>query len=194
MTAEAPARAACSICLTALEASDAVTSCPACAAPYHAECWSENGGCAVYGCRMVPTTDGLKALEIPPAFWGREDKNCPKCDKLIAAMAVRCRHCGAAVEARPEARDAYDRRQARRERAPALRRGAVLMVILSLVPVVAAVAAIIGWLFYRAHREEIRKVPGSADGLYRIAIGVATTQSVIIVFALVGFWIKNAMR
>ena len=183
----------CAICLTSLGADDAATACPACGAPYHAECWSDNGGCAVYGCRMVPTTEGLKPLEIPPAFWGREDKNCPVCNALIAAMAVRCRHCGAAVEARPEEKSVYARRQARRERAPALRRGAMTLVILSLVPILAAFAALGGWLFYRRNRDEIRRLPGSADGLYRIAIAVATAQSVIIVLALAGFWVRGAI-
>jgi hypothetical protein len=184
---------ACSICLTSFEPDDARTSCPSCNAPYHAECWSENGGCAVYGCRMVPTTEGLKPLEIPPAFWGREDKNCPVCNMQIAAMAVRCRHCGAAVEARPEEKASYERRQARRERAPMLRRGAVGMIVLSLIPIVAAFAAVGGWIFYRSNRDEIRKVPGSCDGLFRIAIGVATAQSVIITLALIGFWIKSSI-
>jgi ribosomal protein L40E len=183
----------CSICLSPFTADDATTSCPACSAPYHAECWSDNGGCAVYGCRMVPNTEGLKPLEIPPAFWGREDKNCPACNALIAAMAVRCRHCGAAVEARPEEKVSYDRRRARRERAPSLRRGAAGMIILSLIPIVAAFAAAGGWFFYRSNRDEIRRVPGSCDGLFRIAIAVATAQSVIITLALFGFWLKSSL-
>ena len=108
-------------------------------------------------------------------------------------MAVRCRSCGASIEARPEEKAAYERRQARRERAPALRRGAVVMIILSLIPVVAAVAAAAGWLFYRSNRAEIRKVPGSCDGLFRISIGVAAAQSVIIALALLGFWVKSSM-
>ncbi len=195
MTSEAqPARMLCSICLSPLQPDDAATACPACAAAYHADCWSDNGGCAVYGCRMVPTTEGLKPLEIPPAFWGREDKNCPRCNALIAAVAVRCRHCGASIEAQPEEKVAYQRREARRERAPLLRRGAVGLVILSIIPVLAAPAAVGGWLFYRRRRDEIRKLPGTYDGLYRIAIGVATAQSIIIALALMAFWIKSALR
>jgi hypothetical protein len=183
----------CAICLTPCETDDRTASCPACGGQYHAECWTENGGCAVYGCEMVPATEGLKPLEIPPAFWGREDKNCPACHEVIAAVAVRCRHCGASVEARPEEKAEYQRRQSRRERAPSLRRGAVAMIVLSLIPVVAALAAAGGWLFYRSNRADIRKVPGSCDGLFRIGIGVATAQSVVIVLALVGFWIKSSL-
>jgi len=194
MTTQAQqAHAVCAICQSPFDADDAATACPACGAPYHADCWSANGGCAVYGCRLVPTTEGLKPLEIPPAFWGREDKNCPACNSLIAAMAVRCRHCGATIEARPEEKTAYDQRQARRGRAPALRRNAVVMIVLSLMPVVAALAALLGWLYYRRNRDEIRKLPGSADGLYRIAIGVATAQSVIIALGVLGFWIRGTL-
>jgi Prokaryotic RING finger family 1 len=187
------AHAVCAICQSPFGPDDAATMCPACGAPYHADCWSDNGGCAVYGCRLVPNTEGLKPLEIPPAFWGREDKSCPACNALIAAMAVRCRHCGAAIEARPEEKTSYDRRQARRQRAPALRRNAVLLIVASLIPVLAALAAIFGWMYYRHNHDEIRRLPGSAEGLYRIAIGVAAAQSVIIALALVGFWIRGTL-
>lgn len=191
MTAGTPL---CSICMTAVETGEAPASCPACHAIFHADCWTDNGGCAVYGCAMVPATEGLKPIEIPPAFWGREDKSCPECNAVIAAMAVRCRHCGATVVARPEDKTAYERRRNRKERAPALRRGAVALVILSLVPVVAAPAAIGGWLFYKRRGDEIRKLPGSYDGLYRIAIGVATAQSAIIIVAVLAFIVKEVLR
>src|SRR5258708_6244501 len=136
MTSEAqPARMLCSICLSPLQPDDAATACPACAAAYHADCWSDNGGCAVYGCRMVPTTEGLKPLEIPPAFWGREDKNCPRCNALIAAVAVRCRHCGASIEAQPEEKVAYQRREARPGRAPLFRPRPAGLVRPPLIPV-----------------------------------------------------------
>ena len=184
----------CSICMTGVETGDESTSCPACQAPYHLECWTENGGCAVYGCSQVPATEGLKPLEIPPAFWGREDKNCPICNRIIAARAIRCRHCGAAVAARPEERTAYEARRERRERTPQLRGAAVAFVILSLVPVVAAFTAVLAWLFYRARKDEIRKVPGSCDGLYRIAIGVSTAQTAIIAIALLAFMAREALR
>jgi len=44
----------CAICQSAIGEGDVRTACPGCGAPYHAECWAENGGCAVYGCECVP--------------------------------------------------------------------------------------------------------------------------------------------
>lgn len=180
----------CAICMTPVGPGDAATSCPSCAAPYHAECWTDNGGCAVYGCNMVPKTEGLKPLEIPPAFWGREDKDCPECGKQIMAMAVRCRHCGAQVEAKIEARSSYDRRQARKARAPKLRQMSILFLILSLLPFLSIVPAVAGTLYYRSNRDEIRRLPGSYDGYYRISIAVGTAQVAIFVIALIAWWIR----
>lgn len=42
----------CSICQCPVEA-DEQTACPQCRQPYHAECWQENQGCAIYGCSQV---------------------------------------------------------------------------------------------------------------------------------------------
>lgn len=182
----------CAICMTAVTADDATTICPACAAPYHADCWSENGGCAVYGCSQVPKTEGLKPLEIPPAYWGREDKDCPRCGKSILAMAVRCRHCGAAVEARPEAQAAYQSRVERKVRAPKLRRTAIAMLIASVLPLAALVSVTFGWMYYSRNRNEIRKLPGGYDGLYRIAIGVGIAQLAIFAVGVTAFWIRGA--
>src|SRR5437762_1315151 len=75
----------CAICLSAIMESDAKTACPACNAGYHAECWNENGGCAVYGCSQAPAVELRRAIEIPMSYWGQENKNCPKCGREILA-------------------------------------------------------------------------------------------------------------
>lgn len=183
----------CAICMTAVDSVEEETSCPACAAPYHHDCWTENGGCAIYGCRMVPKTEGLKPLEIPPAYWGREDKDCPRCGKSILAMAVRCRHCGATVEARPEAQSAYANRVARKERAPRMRRIGIALLVASVLPVIALLSVTFGPIYYSRNRAEIRKLPGGVDGLYRIAIGVGIAQVALFAFGLVAFWIHNSL-
>lgn len=184
------ARAQCAICMAPGVPEDAWTTCPSCAAPFHAECWTDNGGCAIYGCNLVPKTDGLTPLEIPPAFWGREDKDCPKCGKQILAMAVRCRHCGAQVEAKIESKSAYDQREARKARAPRLRQMSLVMLAMALLPFVALIPAVVGHIYYRSHRDEIRRLPGSYDGYYRISIAVGTAQVAIFAVALVAWWIK----
>jgi hypothetical protein len=179
--------------MTAIGGTDETTICSGCAAPYHAECWTENGGCAVYGCAMVPKTEGLRPLEIPPAYWGRDDKDCPRCGKSILAMAVRCRHCGAAVEARPEEQASYQSRIVRKGRAPTLRRTAIALLIVSILPVVSLIGATFGWLYYSRNRSEIQKLSGGYDGLYRIAISVAIAQLVILIFGVTSFWIHGAV-
>jgi len=181
----------CGICMTAILTEDSVKSCSSCDAHYHEECWDENGGCAVYGCSMVPATDKLKPLEIPPAFWGREDKDCPNCGKKIKAMAVRCRYCGARIEAKIEEKAAHKERQERIARAPRLRTYARLFLILSLLPLAAIIPAALGTLFYRRNKEEIRRLPGSYDGYYRISIAISTAQTAIFVIALIALWLKS---
>ena len=183
----------CGICMSAIEATDASTSCEGCHSPYHAECWTENGGCAVYGCTHVPKTDGLKPLEIPPAYWGREDKDCPQCGASIMALATRCRHCGREVVARPEEKTAFQKRTERRARAPILRRTAKLFVVLSLLPVLSLITLIVGPLYYRRNRDEIRRLSGGADGLYRIAIVTAAAQCAILLLGVVAWSVKDAI-
>jgi len=185
------ATANCAICLAGVApGEEGVVACPACGAPYHTDCWSDNGGCGVYGCRLVPKTEGLKPLEIPPAFWGREDKDCPRCGLSIMAMAVRCRHCGAAVEARPADRATYQRQQSRRAAAPALRRIAILLVAGALIPGIAAIAAVAGWIIYRRRRADIRAMRGSYEALYKIAIAVGSLQSLVLLVSWGVFLVK----
>jgi hypothetical protein len=43
----------CGVCQCAIEEQDVQMACPQCRLPYHAECWSENLGCAAYGCSQV---------------------------------------------------------------------------------------------------------------------------------------------
>src|ERR1700722_19641558 len=59
----------CAICQSPLSDGEAKVACPDCHTEYHAECWQENQGCAVYGCAQVPDTEGRSALEVPTAYW-----------------------------------------------------------------------------------------------------------------------------
>ena len=55
----------CPICRCGFEPGEELTDCPECDTVYHADCWEENTGCAVYGCAQVPPTDARHDLEIP---------------------------------------------------------------------------------------------------------------------------------
>ena len=52
-----PITAACPYCRAPFETEDEITICEACATPHHADCYSENGGCTVFGCSKAPVDD-----------------------------------------------------------------------------------------------------------------------------------------
>lgn len=166
--------AVCGICLSPISEAEAKNSCPACRADYHAECWDENGGCAVYGCAQVPVIEQRQAIEIPMSYWGQENKQCPNCQKEILAAAVRCRHCGATFEsARPQDSDEFQRRHDLTQRLPALRRTVVWLFIFSVLPCLAPIGAVWGLIWYPAHREELRALPALYGALCQIGLIVA---------------------
>ena len=61
----------CPYCLTDVSAGDEVTECPECASIVHRECWEENGGCTVFGCKLTPVEElklRVHASEIEQAI------------------------------------------------------------------------------------------------------------------------------
>lgn len=44
----------CPYCQNRIAAGSSVTVCPGCKTPHHAECWQDNGGCTIFGCRFAP--------------------------------------------------------------------------------------------------------------------------------------------
>lgn len=183
--AEAPL---CPICQTALGPDEAATACPECGTAYHAECWEENGGCAVYGCSQVPPTDARKELEVPPSYWGQERKACPVCLREIMAAAVRCRHCGATFSsARPETTEQFAQRRATAGKLPETARDVVIVFILCLLSCTAPLGAAVGLLCRHRRRTELKTLPAVYTALLKIGIGVGLAQSVLLVVVTVLF-------
>jgi hypothetical protein len=56
----------CPYCLWAIGADDSVNSCPDCQNRYHAECWTENLGCATFGCPVWARRDHYANTGIVP--------------------------------------------------------------------------------------------------------------------------------
>ena len=54
----------CGICQSEIYPDEDVTTCKSCNLSFHAECWTENLGCASYGCDQVDT---LKPKELAAA-------------------------------------------------------------------------------------------------------------------------------
>lgn len=52
----------CPYCRTPVEAGDATTTCEGCGTPHHSECYAENGGCTVFGCKFAPPDDPKVAV------------------------------------------------------------------------------------------------------------------------------------
>jgi predicted RNA-binding Zn-ribbon protein involved in translation (DUF1610 family) len=170
----------CAICQSPLQEGEAVVSCPACHSPYHTECWEENGGCAIYGCELVPKVGMRSGMEIPASFWGRENKPCPACGAEILAAARRCRHCGATfASAQPENAETFRKRAEQVQTAPALRRGVVWMFIFCVLPFTAPIAALFALAWWGSRREEIKALPALYSGLTRLALIVGLGQTVI---------------
>ncbi len=180
--ATSPTTAACAVCLSPIQDTEPKTACPACNAAYHSECWTENAGCAVYGCSQTPAVEARRAIEIPMSYWGQENKNCPKCGKEILAAAVRCRHCGTTFEsARPQEAEEFRERSALAERLPAAKRMIVWMFVFSVLPCLAPIGAIWGFIWFATHREELRALPTLYNALCKIGLAVAAGQTVLMV-------------
>jgi len=117
------------------------------------------------------------------SYWGQENKNCPKCGQQILAAAVRCRHCGATFEsARPQDSQEFQQRTDLTRRLPTAKRTIVILFIFSIVPCLAPIGAVWGFIWLATHRDEIRAVPSLYSALCKIGLGVAISQTVIMVF------------
>jgi hypothetical protein len=180
--------AKCGICLSAINDAEARAACPACRAEYHAECWQENGGCAIYGCSQVPVVEKRPAIEIPMSYWGQENKQCPSCQREILAAAVRCRHCGATFEsAQPQDAEEFRQRTELSGRLPAVRRKVIALFILCVLPCLAPVGAVWGLLWYPGNREDVRALPSLYGALCRIGLIVGIGQTVAVVLLTILF-------
>jgi hypothetical protein len=171
----------CAICQTPLAEGEPITACPECHAQYHPECWLENGGCAVYGCSQVPAVEQRRAIEIPAAYWGQENKPCPSCGREILAIALRCRHCGATfASAQPQGSEEFQQRTALESRLPKVKRWVVWLFVLAIVPCTAPFGGVIGLIWYTAHKQEVAALPALYPALSKIGIGIGLGQTAIL--------------
>jgi hypothetical protein len=175
----------CAICQTEIGPRDQRMHCPECNVSYHADCWNDNGGCAIYGCAAVPPTEKLQDVEVPVSYWGKEDKACPACGQSIMAVALRCRFCGATFEsARPRDRHEFVADVVRKQRTPELQKKSIWVLVTGLMPFTAPFCLIIGGLWYLRNKREIAAAPTATRALALIGLGVAAVQFVFIVLML----------
>jgi TM2 domain-containing membrane protein YozV len=60
MTAEV-----CPYCRAPISADEAVTICEGCATRHHADCYAENGGCTIFGCKCAPAEEPKLTVSTP---------------------------------------------------------------------------------------------------------------------------------
>lgn len=163
----------CGVCQTVFEPGEEVQPCPDCASPHHAECWTENGGCAIYGCPRAPTT--LKAEpELPLAHWGQEEKECPRCKERIKIAALRCRFCGEILSERgPQIRIS----------SPISNFGPVLILVFGLLPCAAPFSLLLG-IIWTVRKDRWRRLSRSQKILVGAGVGLAALMALFCVVVL----------
>lgn len=172
----------CPVCQVAIGEHEPNVTCTDCMTVYHEECWAYNRGCAQYGCGQCPPTEKLTDLETPVSYWGREEKVCPHCSKVIQAAAIRCRHCGTVFEsARPQEVGEFTEDRRLKDRLPTLRRQGVWLLVFSIISCTAPIAAVVGLIWYATHRKAIARLPPLSATICRIAVGVACVQTLIFI-------------
>lgn len=180
----------CGICQSGISGREVETACPVCQAPYHSECWQENGGCAVYGCSEVPQVEQRASIEIPASYWGQENKPCPACGAMILAAAVRCRICGASFDsAQPEDGAQFQARMERERKIPGMKRTIVLLFVFSVVPLLAPVGALWGILWYPVNYRNVHALPSFFPALCRISLIVSFGQCALFAIMIGLFWL-----
>jgi TM2 domain-containing membrane protein YozV len=55
----------CPYCRAAIGMDEGATVCEGCSARHHAECYSENGGCTIFGCRCAPAEEPKLSVSVP---------------------------------------------------------------------------------------------------------------------------------
>ena len=162
----------CAICQTAFEPGEALGPCPECGSPFHVECWEENGGCAIYGCRLTPPP--TEAPVAPASVWGQEERDCPSCGARIKMAARRCLHCGTDVAPAGEGAEAG----AGRRGAPG-RGKAILVLLAAVLPPLAPLALVAGGLWLLARRRDLGRWPPGVRVL--LVAGVVAAAAVTLV-------------
>lgn len=82
----------CPVCGKAFTANDDIVVCPDCGAPYHRECYVQNGKCVFADRHGTP--DAWKRPAAEPTPEDQPGKRCPRCGSQNSANALFCEHCG----------------------------------------------------------------------------------------------------
>lgn len=81
-----------------------MVQCSQCGVPHHEECWKENGGCTVYGCKGWALWPGLNLPQYEERTYEQVDISktktrgivlpCPMCKAEVRKGMTQCDTCG----------------------------------------------------------------------------------------------------
>jgi hypothetical protein len=177
--------ARCSICHTLIQEGEESRKCDQCGQEYHAQCWTENRGCATYGCKAAPVSEKPTLPAAPHMGWG-DEKTCPVCDRKIPSSLLVCRFCNARFPyADPMSRGEYADFQAVRNRATTARRVLVVLFILTVIGFPAPIAGILSGILAYVWRKLLLGPDGAylALGFGSGVIGCCYTILLVLVIA-----------
>ena len=173
-------RVVCPYCQGKMGTGEETRSCPECGTTHHASCWLENEGCTVYGCTMMAGPVETNSLDIPPAYWGRQDKPCHECGQEIQVAALRCRHCGVTFDSdRPVDTAEYLLHKMEKEDLPGIRRTAKVIFTGAVLPFTAPLVAVFGGIWVSRNRKMLELAGPVPLAMARIGIFVAVGQIIV---------------
>lgn len=160
----------CSICHTRITETDSTQDCPDCHQGYHANCWSEMGGCATYGCKSTPAAVKPAPVMGAGAGWG-DSKSCPVCNSSIGSSRLIC-SCGTKFPyADPMTQAEFQEWRAGQDAVKGSKRLLVGLFVGSIIGVTAPLCGLISGVFGYAKREQLA---GEHGTFLALACGSAT--------------------
>lgn len=92
----------CPVCDKPFQPGDDIVVCPQCGAPYHRECYQQEGKCKFDELHAEGKTWQPPASPVNPDTSAEiKDQECPNCGKLNAHSALFCDQCGASLSGNP---------------------------------------------------------------------------------------------